>query len=72
TDIELPEDRPAILTWWDYGFYLASTSEHPTVADNYQSGIPPAANFHTAQTEQEAVSVLIIRLCEGVKEPKYM
>ena len=72
TEIELPKDRPAILTWWDYGFYLASMSRHPTVADNYQSGIPPAANFHTAQTEQEAVSVLIVRLCEGTKKPKYM
>lgn len=64
-EIEKPEDRPAILTWWDYGFYISAMGEHPTVADNYQSGIPPASNFHTSKTEQEAVSVLIIRCLEG-------
>jgi len=67
TDLK-PEDRPAILTWWDYGFYLASMGEHPVVADNYQDGIFPAANFHTAQSEKEATAVLIVRLIEGAKE----
>jgi len=70
TEIENPADRPGILTWWDYGFYLSAMSGHPTVADNYQSGIPCAANFHTSQSEEEAVAVLIIRLTEGVKEPR--
>jgi len=70
TEIENPGDRPGILTWWDYGFYLSSMSGHPTVADNYQEGIEPAGNFHTATSEKEAVSVLIIRLTEGTKVPK--
>ena len=70
TEIANDTDRPGILTWWDYGFYLASMSGHPTVADNYQSGIPPAANFHTAQSEKEATAVMIIRLVEGTKVPK--
>jgi len=69
-EIKDPADRPGVLTWWDYGFYLASMSEHPTVADNFQNGIQCAANFHTAQNEEEATAVLIIRLAEGVKEPK--
>jgi len=68
-EIEKPEDRPAIISWWDYGFYIASMARHPTVADNYQSGIPPASHFHTAQTEQEATAILIIRLVEGTKVP---
>jgi len=71
TDIELPENRPAVMSWWDYGFYLSSMSEHPTVADNFQEGIPPASNFLTAQSEKEAISVLIIRIVEGTKEPVY-
>jgi len=70
TDIEDPAERPGVLTWWDYGFYLSSMSGHPTVADNYQSGIPCAANFHTSLSEKEAVAVLIIRLLEGTKESK--
>jgi len=71
TEIERPQDRPAIITWWDYGFYISSMGEHPTVADNYQSGIPCAGNFLTAKSEEEAVAVLIVRLCEGAKERFY-
>ena len=70
TNISEDGDKPGVLTWWDYGFYLASMSKHPTVADNYQEGIECAGNFHTAQSEEEATSVLIIRLVEGVKTPK--
>jgi len=69
TEIKEPEDRPAIISWWDYGFYIASMARHPTVADNYQDGIPPASHFHTAQTEEEATAILIIRLAEGKKNP---
>lgn len=65
TDIELDVDRPAFISWWDYGFYEAALGGHPTVADNFQDGIPPASNFHTATSEKEAVSVWIIRLLEG-------
>ena len=65
TEITNPNDRPAYISWWDYGFYEVAVGGHPTVADNFQDGIPPAANFHTATTEQGAVSVWIIRLLEG-------
>jgi len=71
TEIKEPENRPGVISWWDYGFYLSSMSEHPTVADNFQEGIPPASNFLTSQSEKEAVSILIIRIVEGTKEPAY-
>jgi dolichyl-diphosphooligosaccharide--protein glycosyltransferase len=58
-------NRPAFISWWDYGFYEVALGGHPTVADNFQDGIPPAANLHTATSEEEAVSVLIVRLLEG-------
>ena len=64
-DITNPTERPAFISWWDYGFYGVAVGEHPVVADNFQEGIPTAANFHTAQTEQEAICVLAIRLLEG-------
>jgi dolichyl-diphosphooligosaccharide--protein glycosyltransferase len=65
TAIQNPNDRPAFISWWDYGFYEVAVGGHPTVADNFQDGIPPAANFHTATSEQQAVSIWIIRLLEG-------
>ncbi|MCX6667456.1 MAG: glycosyltransferase family 39 protein [Euryarchaeota archaeon] len=57
--------RPAFISWWDYGFYEVALGAHPTVADNFQDGIPPAANFETATSEKEAVAVWIVRLLEG-------
>ncbi len=65
TNIPKPEDRPAFISWWDYGFYEVASGKHPTVADNFQDGIPPASNFHTATSENEAVVVWICRLLEG-------
>ena len=62
-----PAKRPAILTWWDYGFYTATMSRHPTVSDNYQSGIHTAANFFISTTEKEALSILIIRILRAEK-----
>ena len=65
TDINNPVDRPAFISWWDYGFYGSAISGHPMVADNFQDGIPPAANFHISTSEKEAVSIWAIRLLEG-------
>ena len=65
TDVANPVERPAFISWWDYGFYESAIGDHPTVADNFQDGIPPAANFHTSTSEEEAVAVWIVRLMEG-------
>jgi len=58
-------EKPAFLSWWDYGFYCVAISHNPTVADNFQEGIPAAANFHTSESEMEAITVMITRLVEG-------
>jgi asparagine N-glycosylation enzyme membrane subunit Stt3 len=65
TEILDPVERPAYISWWDYGFYEVAVGRHPTVADNFQDGISPAANFHTAKSEKEGVAVWIVRLLEG-------
>jgi asparagine N-glycosylation enzyme membrane subunit Stt3 len=65
TNIANPSKRPGFISWWDYGFYEVAVGGHPTVADNFQDGIPPAANFHTAKSEKQGVAVWIIRLLEG-------
>jgi len=67
TNISNPSDRPAFISWWDYGFYEVALGDHPAVADNFQDGIPTAANFHTATSEKDAVSVFIVRILEGSK-----
>ncbi|MBN1860159.1 MAG: glycosyltransferase family 39 protein [Candidatus Thermoplasmatota archaeon] len=67
TEIENPAERPGYISWWDYGFYAVAVGGHPTVADNFQDGIPPAANFHTAKSEKEGIAVWIVRLLEGNK-----
>jgi len=72
TEIENPADRPGFMSWWDYGFYESSMGGHPTVADNFQSGIPPAANFHTAKTEKEAVSILITLISYAAYRNNYL
>ena len=64
---EEPENRPAVISWWDYGFYETAIGKHPTVADNFQDGIPPASNFHTSTTEKEAVSIWATLLISGAK-----
>ena len=66
-EISDPVEKPAFISWWDYGFYEAALGGHPTVADNFQDGIPPASNFHTATSEKDAVAVWIVRLLEGDK-----
>lgn len=64
----IPAERPGFISWWDYGFYESAIGGHPTVADNFQKGIPSASNFHTATNEQQAVSVLITRILDAVKD----
>ena len=63
TNLE-PEERPAFLSWWDYGFWAIDIGEHPTVADNFQFGYQLAGNFITSQSEKEAMTLLLYRLLE--------
>lgn len=58
-DQNLPApQRPAFISWWDYGFQAVSQGFHPTVADNFQNGIDPAGNFLLAQNETLAIGIL--------------
>lgn len=62
---ELPKDRPAFLSWWDYGFECIQQGKHPTVADNFQYGYQIAGNFIMAQNETDAVSLLSERILDS-------
>ena len=55
----------AILSWWDYGFFIASIADKPVVSDNFQSNIYVTSNFFTAQSEKEAYNVLSVYLIKS-------
>ncbi len=60
-----PEERPAFLSWWDYGFECVARGETPTVADNFLKGHQLAGNMLMAQNESEALALLIVRMLEA-------
>ncbi len=65
-DQNLPEpQRPAFISWWDYGFQAVSQGLHPTVADNFQNGIDPAGNFLLSQNESLAIALLATTLLQA-------
>jgi len=65
-DVNVPEaQRPAFVSWWDYGFQAIAQGQHPSVADNFQNGIDPAGQFLLAQNESLAIGVLTTTLLQG-------
>jgi asparagine N-glycosylation enzyme membrane subunit Stt3 len=62
-------DRPAFISWWDYGFQAIAQGLHPSVADNFQNGIDPSGNFLLSQNESLAIGILTATLlsAESVK-----
>jgi len=64
-DTPIPKDKPAILSWWDYGFEFIQEGKHPTVADNFLSGHQLAGNFIMSQNEKDAIALLTVRVIEG-------
>ena len=65
TNVPAPQ-RPAFVSWWDYGFQAIDQGQHPSVADNFQNGIDPAGQFLLAQNESVAIGVLAATLLNGV------
>jgi len=64
SDIPAMADRPAYVSWWDYGFEAAQAGQHPTVADNFQNGFQMAGNIIMAQSEAEVVALFSYRLIQ--------
>ncbi len=65
TEIYPAEDKPAFISWWDYGFEVVNEGKHPTVADNFLGGHQLAGNFIMAQSEADAIALLSVRILEG-------
>lgn len=58
-------DRPAFVSWWDYGFQALETGDHPSVSDNFQSGIPATGNMLLARNQDDLAAMFIWRLSEA-------
>ncbi len=69
---EEPADRPAVMTWWDYGHWTIAVGDHPTVADNFQNGFRTAGNFLVAQNETHAIQIMGARYAEALDEGTYV
>ncbi len=58
------EERPAFMSWWDYGMWCVEIGEHPTVADNFMNGHEMAGNFIASPNETNSLSLLVVRTLE--------
>ena len=58
-------DRPAFVSWWDYGFQALASGQHPTVADNFQSGIPNSGAMLLSGGQEDTLALFIATLAVG-------
>ncbi|UCG32325.1 MAG: oligosaccharyl transferase, archaeosortase A system-associated [Phycisphaerales bacterium] len=55
---DYPDTAYGVLSWWDYGYWIARTARRIPVALPTQTGAGEVARFLTAQGEQSAVGIL--------------
>ena len=58
-------ERPAFVSWWDYGFQALTSGDHPSVSDNFQSGIPATGNMLLARSEGDLTAMFVWQLAEA-------
>jgi asparagine N-glycosylation enzyme membrane subunit Stt3 len=58
-------ERPAFVSWWDYGFQALTSGDHPSVSDNFQSGIPATGNMLLARSEMDLTAMFVWQLAEA-------
>ncbi len=65
-DTNVPmNQRPAYVSWWDYGFQEMSQGHHPSVADDFQQGYEVAGQVLLAQNQSQDISLFAARVLEG-------
>ena len=64
SDVSFSE-RPAFVSWWDYGFQALAQGQHPSVSDNFQSGIPATGNMLLADSQEDLLMLFIVNLAMG-------
>ena len=64
-DVNQPiNDKPAYVSWWDYGFQELEQGLHPTVADDFQQGYQVAGQILLAQNQSQILALFIARTIE--------
>ncbi|AKA49572.1 hypothetical protein IX51_11200 [uncultured archaeon] len=65
-DTNIPQNqRPAYVSWWDYGFQEIYQGQHPAVADDFQQGYQVAGQILLAQNQSQIVSLFISRVIQA-------
>ena len=59
------DQRPAYVSWWDYGFQELYQGQHPTVADDFQQAYQVAGQILLAQNQSQIISLFAARLLEA-------
>ncbi|MCU4925460.1 oligosaccharyl transferase, archaeosortase A system-associated [Halobacteria archaeon AArc-dxtr1] len=57
-DYDYPPGSYGVLSWWDYGHLITTQAERIPHANPFQSGASSAAEFFTAQSEDDSEAVL--------------
>ena len=58
------QDKPAYVSWWDYGFQELQEGQHPTVSDDFQQGIASAGQMLLAENQSQEISLFISRVLQ--------
>ncbi len=57
--------KPAFVSWWDYGHWARHMGDHPTVSDNFQEGVQISGSMISAQNESQEIAYYIVRIMES-------
>lgn len=60
-----PNQRPAYVSWWDYGFQEMYQGQHPAVADDFQQGYQVAGQILLAENQSQIISLFISRVIQA-------
>ncbi|MCL4335364.1 MAG: glycosyltransferase family 39 protein [Candidatus Thermoplasmatota archaeon] len=60
--------RPAFVSWWDYGFEEVIQGKHPSVADDFQQGYQVAGQVLLSQNESQIIGLFLAREVQGSYE----
>ena len=55
----VPPPDYSVMTWWDFGYWIAQVARRVPVANPTQERAPNSAHFYAATTEQDAVAALL-------------
>ncbi|MGP6220745.1 carboxypeptidase regulatory-like domain-containing protein [Caldiplasma sukawensis] len=61
-------EKPAYVSWWDYGFEELCQGKHPTVADDFQQAYQVAGQVLLSTNESQIIALFSARLLQAEYE----